>query len=313
MHNAGSSMWRNRLAVFFSAIGLSLIFFLVHLSTLVGVLSDLVIENLEKKIDIAVFIERDATLTDVETFRQELAKKRARGEIINYWELPKEKALEEFKRKFPDETQFLDRYEITNPLATVFGIVPQANQQAAQDTLNWLKSDSWHGIIDQDTFTKNAESKSRAEQFLGITRLAKETVSTFRIVFLVAAFFLLFYTVSLIIKANFREMTVMRLVGASMSFIRAPFIIEGLSIALVALWVSTILFVWTASLIERILRNLVSESGIGSSFLIEFFSSRSPLTGISWDNGILLFIFSFLAAALAVEYALRRKNMFSDF
>ncbi len=311
--NVSSSLWRNRVAALFSIIGLSLVFFLAHLSTFVGTLSDLVIDNIERKVDIAVFIDREATDTKVDAFRSELVQKQAKGEIIGFWELTREDALEEFRRKFPDETQFLERYEIDNPLTTVFGIVPIAEREGTENVVHWLRSENWRGVIDPETFRKNDFNKAKVDRFLGMTRLAKETVTLFWAVFIAVAFFLVFYTVLLVVKSNFREMTVMRLVGANMSYIRLPYVIEGVVIAVVALLVSVLLFNWTVTLIEGVLLGIVSEFEIKSTFLTDFFARDGFLFAITWDNGLLLILSSLLAALFAVEYALRRKDMFSDF
>ncbi len=313
LRNVSSSLWRNRVAAFFSVVGLSLVFFLAHLSTFVGTLSDLVIENIERKVDIAVFIDREATEGKVDAFRVELSAKQQRGEIFSFWELSRDDALAEFRRKFPDETQFLERYEIDNPLTTVFGIVPISTQRDTETIISWLRSENWRGVIDPETFRKNDFSKAKIDRFLGITRLAKDTVTIFWLVFIAVAFFLVFYTVLLVIKSNFREMTVMRLVGANMSYIRLPYLIEGFLIALTALLLSILLFSWTASLVENIFMGLVTEFEIKSSFLTDFFAQKGFLLSITLDNGLLLIFSSLLAAVFAVEYALRRKNMFSDF
>ncbi len=313
LRNVGSSLWRNRMAAFFSVIGLSLVFFLAHLSAFAGELSDVLIDKVERKVDIAVFIERDATETETSEFRTQLEYKRHIGEIVDFWELSREEALLEFRQKFPDETQFLERYELDNPLQTMFGIIPVASQQGTENLVSWLRSEEWRGVVDAETFRKNDFAKGKIDRFLGITHVAKETVTFFWLMFFAVAFFLVFYTVLLVIKSNFREMTVMRLVGANMSYIRAPFLIEGLIIALVALFVSICLFRWTTSLIGNMLLGLITELEIQSSFLNEFFGEKAFIGSIAWDNGLLLVASSVLAAAFAVEYALRRKNMFSDF
>lgn len=310
--SVGSSLWRNRLTAFFSVLGLSLVFFLVHLSTFVGLISDLLITNLERKVDIAVFIEPDATEIQTMAFRNKLDQWKAQGAITSYWELPKEEALEEFIKRYPSETQFLQNYDLDNPLSSVFGIVPAPDPLKAEQLLAELRSDIWNGLIDPKTFELNAESKTRVQEFLSVTKLAKQGVSVFWIIFLGVSFFLVFYTVSLMIKSNFREMTVMRLVGANMSMIRAPFIIEGLVIALIALLLSLLVFWWTAALTKTVFLNLVSRFEIKSNFLTDFFSGEAAVVETMFQNSVFLLLCSFVAALLAVEYSLQKKDLFTD-
>jgi len=303
---AFSGLWRNFWTTIFSILALSLIFFLAHISAAGNLIIGNVIQNLEKKVDIAVFIDPNATDLQISFFRNELEKKVSSGEIIKFNEFSKQEALEKFQNELPDETQFLEKYDLENPFLTVFEIIPPNRKVDAENLQDWLFSDEFHGVIDPQS--KNSIGRVRISRFLGVTNFLKRTIFSIQILFFSIAFFLIFHAVSVIIRGRNREILIMELMGAKLFFIRLPFILEGFFLGFLALLGSKFLF----SIIVKFFQARVAEvlTDLEISFDVQSFSQN--FVNIFWQNGIWIVLFSCFTAAAAVEFSLRKKN-FSAF
>lgn len=304
--NVGTSLWRNRLTVFFSSIALALVFLLVHLSMLIGLFVDDFLQNLEKKVDIPVMIQNEASDFHVESFRLELEKKKESGEFLDFWELSKDDALKVFEEKFPDKTQFLERYNLENPLSTVFGIVPNLKKTSYEEIQVWLLSDEFREIIDQKHIQNMSNLRDRFDLFIDASQVTHYATYFFRLFFYLIAFVLVFHVVSLMIHSRSREISIMRLVGARLSFIRSPFILEGGVLFLFGFLISAFLFWGVLSVFQSGISSLLIDVS-GDSTLLPFFTDENITSFVLLKNGLFLLLFSLIAGFFAVEKVLRKK------
>lgn len=308
-HSVFSALWRSRNASALFILSLALLFLFIHLLSLGGAFSSALIENFEKKADIPVVMQESATLPEIDAFRRELLQKKEKGEIVKYWEFSREDALKEFKRRYPAETGFIDRYNIENPLVTVFGVVPPPDSSEMEDLRAWILSDQWHGVVDQKRFRKTTDLQKRVQRFLNISVFSGKGVFLFQFLFTAIACSLVFYSVFVMVRSHRKEITIMRLVGARLFYIRTPFILEGVLLAGIALVVSSFLFWWIVSLVSAWVEGALGELHITDSFLTEFFQNGSLFAPLLLHNSLLLIFFSFIAAFLGVEHALRKTSL----
>ena len=310
--SASSSLWRNKVTLSFSVLALSLIFFLIHLTSFAGVFSGAFLQNIEKKVDIAVFLEQDVSDIQESIFRKALQRKKDQEQIADFWEFSKEDALEEFQRIFPEQTQFLQNYDIDNPLATEFGIVPLANESSLESLTEWILSPEFSGIVDRSVFQKGLEYRERVQHFLSMTSFAKSVIIISRILFLLVAFAIVFHFLSLLLRSKTREISIMMLVGARFSVIRTPFLIEGVVLALIAFLFGTLLFFLALSRFYGAFESFLLGLGIQESFATTLFSEKNILWDIIWNNAFFALLIAFSASWLVVSRALKRENL-SDF
>jgi len=296
----------------FSVLALSLIFFLIHLTSFAGVFSGAFLQNIEKKVDIAVFLEQDVSDIQESIFRKALQRKKDQEQIADFWEFSKEDALEEFQRIFPEQTQFLQNYDIDNPLATEFGIVPLANESSLESLTEWILSPEFSGIVDRSVFQKGLEYRERVQHFLSMTSFAKSVIIISRILFLLVAFAIVFHFLSLLLRSKTREISIMMLVGARFSVIRTPFLIEGVVLALIAFLFGTLLFFLALSRFYGAFESFLLGLGIQESFATTLFSEKNILWDIIWNNAFFALLIAFSASWLVVSRALKRENL-SDF
>jgi cell division protein FtsX len=304
-----SGLWRARLSALFFSLALAFLFLFLHILSFGSLFSQEIIRNFEKKADIPIVINLGASDSQISAFRSALLKKKTDGLIVDFWELSRDKALEEFQQQYPEETGFIEKYNIPNPLTTVFGVVPSPKSGGTKSLEEWILSNVWHDTINQDRFRKSSELRDRVERFLHIASFSGKGIVFLQALFLSIALLLLFYSVFVLVRSHREEISVMRLVGARLLFIRAPFILEGVILSLIALFISVLLFWWFFAAFSHWIQNLLEGLGVSESFVTRFFENTAVFRGMLWDNFLLLLIFSFVAAVIGVEHALRKTPL----
>jgi cell division transport system permease protein len=175
------------------------------------------IEDIRNKIELEAFIDNSYDSNKIEQLRSEIA--RIKG-ILNIKYISPEEAAESFKQQFDKNV-----FDILgdNPLPASFQILlekPYRNSEQAQTVIKQLEKISG---IDEVIYRKDI--------LLFIDKYVKIfSVIMFSIAMLLAlgSIFLISNTIKLIILARLQIIETMKLVGATKSFIRRPFLIEGI-------------------------------------------------------------------------------------
>jgi cell division transport system permease protein len=157
--------------------------------------------------------EKDATPKQIEAVRAQLA---GDARIKEFRFISKEDALVEMKEKYPELTNNLAR----NPLPASYEIIPKRAEdvQAIAADLEPVPP----GVQE----VKYGEKK--AERVLQVAKIVGGIFLVGSVILLVASTILIGNTIRLSIFSRRREIEVMKLVGASNWFVRAPFMVEGL-------------------------------------------------------------------------------------
>ncbi len=308
-----TSLWRKKWMAAFSVLILAFLFSFLHFSAFSRNFSDHFVANLQKKVDIAIFLRSDASESRVSAFRIFLEKEKERGEILGFWELSKEDALSEFAKKFPDETQFLENYNLENPLRDIFGVIPLSHSSSARNFQEKILTPEWSETIDiPTTRDKNEMTITRIENFLRITEFWNSVMSISALLFVAIVFVIVFHLTGLLVRSKSREISIMRLVGARLWFIRTPFILESFLLATLAFSLS-LLFFWAGLDAVKVgFEALLQQLDVQESFVFEVFSDRTIFWNILVSSAVIGLFSSFLAAIIAVERALHRERL-SDF
>ncbi len=303
---AAAGAWRNRINLFFSGAALSFLFFFMHCAGLGVAVSGGVIDNVQQKIDIAVFLQNSADSFQEEAFRLALERKKKTGEIRDYWKLDKDEAFMMFKEQYPAQTRFLERYQLANPLSTVFGITPQPGAAGAATITQFVLEEQWQTTVDQNRFRQSTEERARAQRVMTVLETSRTFIYALQTFFFAIGFVLVLYFVSEAIRRHHREMVIMRLVGARFFFIRMPYLIEGLLVTAIALIFSIFLFARFLDAVRAAANNMLAGLGIEESF-IETALGESTSSNIVVTNGFFMILLSAVAAFVAIEWALRKR------
>lgn len=192
------------------------------------------LNQIENKVDINVYFNVNASDEDMQALKTRLE---ALPEVSEVTFTSREEALNAFRERHRNDEytmQALDELG-DNPLGASLairaedtshyeGIARFLDEQRAQESPQ-------APIIDRVNFVKNKEAIDKLAAIIGMV----ERASVVTMIVLVAASVLItFNTIRLAIYTTREEISVMRLVGASNTFIRGPFMLQGILYGAVA-------------------------------------------------------------------------------
>jgi cell division transport system permease protein len=169
-----------------------------------------------------VYLKKDATKQDVSRVQALLGRTDHVGKV-QY--VSKAQAYAQEKKRNPEAYELLG----TNPLPDTFRVTPDKpdNVVALRNVLAPTAAAGGRvpidGAIDQ---VKNR--KDETTKILTATRVVKLAMGGLAILLIIASILLISNTIRLSLFSRRREVEVMKLVGATDSFIRWPFVIEGI-------------------------------------------------------------------------------------
>ncbi len=197
-------------------------------------------QNVEESLPIVVYFEEDITAKERENIKQNLMQ---REDVLEVKYIDADTAWEEFKSVyFGEDSEALTGFE-ENPLANSdnFEIYMKSveNQDGVVKFAKELK-----GV------RKVRASADAAEMLKNISVLLATVSGVIVALLLVVAIFLISNTVSMGITIRREEIAIMKYIGAKDSFVRAPFILEGVLIGLVgaAIPLTLLYFVYKAAI-----------------------------------------------------------------
>ncbi len=172
--------------------------------------------NYDQSFEISLFLKNDVTETDIATLVTLLQGDRDVGKVRL---IDKTAAMAEFKQGsgFGEAITFLDQ----NPLPDVLLVTPsQSKPAAAEALLNKLQKERFVELAKLDI--------SWLERLAAIMSLVQQVVYTIAALLLCGALLVIGNTIRLLIMDKKAEIEVMKLVGATDSFIQRPFLYTGI-------------------------------------------------------------------------------------
>ena len=209
------------------------------------------VETLETQQGIQVFIQKTATDAQMEQIGERI---QAIDGVNKVTFVSKEDALNQTKEKLKDKQALIAGWDESNPFKASYLV-----------TLTDLKLSSQ--VQDEIKKIDNIDSiQSRDETINGLVAIANgvRIVSAVILTLLVLiSIFIIGNTIKLTVHARRKEISIMKYVGATDSFIRWPFVIEGIIIGIVAALLSILVLGIAYSLITNAAANsIISTMGI---------------------------------------------------
>ena len=195
-----------------------------------GIFVNGVISTVEEKVDISVYFKLDAPEDGLLAFKSEL-EKFPDVESVQY--VSREVALESFLERHKGDALILRSIETVenNPFSANLDI-NAISPSKFESITRFVEGSSYASLIDLDsfgmpkiTFRQNQEAITKISSVLGTVRAVGFSVSG---ILALIALLVAYNTVKIAIHNSKDEISVMQLVGASYSFIRGPFLVEGL-------------------------------------------------------------------------------------
>lgn len=172
---------------------------------------------IEKDVTVVVFLNRNTTSEGLKTFESELKQI---GNIAEY----KFKSKEESKKEMMEESEFFksamgEWEEKDNPLKDSYLIKVKEIEKIKQTVLK---------IKDLENVENVDYGEGMIEKLVTAFSLIKKISVVLVIILVIVTVFLIINTIKLTIFSRKREISIMRLVGASNFTIKNPFVVEGM-------------------------------------------------------------------------------------
>jgi cell division transport system permease protein len=256
----------------------------------VQVISQNAIEAVKEKIDINLYLTNTASEEQILSLKSEL-EKLEQVKTVNY--ISKQEALLSFREKNEKNPEIIQalRELGKNPLSPTLVIIPSSSEQAPE-LINILRGYQ-SNIIESRDFTDNSII---LEKINNITDKVNQVGMIIIIVFVVTSLIVVYNSIRVAIYTHKREINIMRLVGASGSFIYMPFIISAIIYSIFSMGVIMVAFYPFLSLLQPYLE--VFFVGYNIDIIGYFFSNFWQIFGIEL---LLVIVVNVLASLVAVR------------
>ena len=258
LRECGHHFRRNWTTVLGAVVTIFLSLFIIGLFVLGSVMLNSMIGGVEDQVTIQAFLSDEASQSDVEAYQAEI-ESWENVESVSY--KTKDEALEEFRtsmsnRNAADAVTALDG---ENPLPASL-VVRVVEAQQVESAAERIMDDPVFAEICDDPDNPAGDvqyGQGTVERLLSVASYIRIAAVALVILLTFVAFVFINNTIRLAITARRREIGIMRLVGASNSFIRGPFIMEGTVEAVIgALLAIAALAVGANTLLPELQRNL---------------------------------------------------------
>ena len=237
-----------------------------------------VIKIIENQIDLSIYFKNEVAEEDIIKTR-DIVSQLPQVAQVNY--ITKEQALEEFQSRHSEDEVINRALEELgdNPLQASLEIKAKDSSQY-QEIVNFIENSDISNNISKVNFTENKLIIERLNQ---ITKTVERAGLILTLIFAALTILIAFNFIRVSIYSFREEINIMRLVGASRSFIRGPFIVSGLITSIIAAITVFLIFWLLAYLGSPYVNSFVPEINFYEFFVQNWFK---------------LFVFEFLAGII---------------
>jgi cell division transport system permease protein len=223
---------RNLSTTLGSIITIFLSLLIIGIFAIGAVVINNVVTSVENQVSITAYVADDATQEDISACEEYI---RTLDGVQDVTFTTKEQALENFKNSMTSNPDIVDQLDGQNPLPASIDVDLSEAQEVTEIAEQIQGNELFVKICDNpdDPSDSLQYGQKTVEKLFTLTNSIR-TVGIVLIALLIfIAFIFINNTVRLAILARSKEISIMRLVGASNSFIRGPFLMEGALHALI--------------------------------------------------------------------------------
>jgi cell division transport system permease protein len=199
----------------------------VNLLLMVKVLGSAAIGAVKDKVDVSLYLKSDTEESRILALKNKISGLDSVKEVVY---IPKEAAIKSFREKHKDNQEILTALiELgTNPLSPSLVIKPK-DVNNYEDLIAGLNK-----LDDQIIESKNFDDhKAILAKINNLTDKTSRAFLVISLLFVLITVLVVYNTVRVAIYTHKREIGIMKLVGASTWFIRAPYLISGIVYGLI--------------------------------------------------------------------------------
>lgn len=231
-----------------------------------------IVDDIKSEQGFQVFVKVDATQDEIEQFGEEIRKIPGIS-TVEY--ISKEDGLNSMKERLKDQQGVLDGFNVEAFKASYLVKVSDLTQ--SKDIQEQIKK--------IPNYAKITSSDETVSALINIANGIRIVTGVVLILLIVISIFIIANTIKLTVHARRKEISIMKYVGATNSFIRWPFIVEGMVIGIIASIISIVIVGGTYNLISQKLVDVAFMKLIGMS-LVSFGDMLSSIIVVYMLLGI---------------------------
>lgn len=216
------SIWRNRMMSFASFCIILVSLLMVGISVLTTINLNRIISGIEDQSEAAVTITDGIGKEAIDALQEQIEELPNVASVTFY---SKEDAWENMKKDMSDEQQDLFRYADENPLPDTFRVTVKDIK---------LMSDTSMQIETFDNVDSVKSPTQFADVLVSIKNILSVIMTAVIMALIVVCLIIISNTTRASVFARRKEINIMKYVGATNTFIRIPFFIEGMIVGVVA-------------------------------------------------------------------------------
>ncbi|MCI8309601.1 MAG: ABC transporter permease [Clostridia bacterium] len=220
------NVFKNKKASMASLLTMFCAMFIFGIVFVIGENANSVVEQVSSSQGIQVFMNTEATDEQMEVLESSIwALGTDKISTVSF--VSKQEALESMKESFGEDSQWIfEGYEGENNIFPVSYIVTLTNLSYTKEVED--------AILKMENVNKITSSNETIDTLIKIANGVKIAVSVIFVLLLVMAVTIIANTIKLTVHSRRKEISIMKYVGATNSFIRGPFMIEGIIIGVVS-------------------------------------------------------------------------------
>lgn len=267
-----TNFWRNKFLSIATIGVIAVILFIFNVILTVHFISNQALQALSERVDIVIYLRDDVQLYDaqnlVKTIQNIPGVKTAQY-------TSKEEALDIVAKTHPKTAEFLRKFNLTNPLPPSISIVTQ-HPEDYQTVQNFLQQPQYKTLM-QNYVAEGSGNDSVilsnvAQNLLSISQFVRQVIFWLVLAFILGGTLVIVNAIQLTIFTRRQEISIMRLVGATPTFMRMPFILEGVLYAIFSVitsFVFLLILAKTVQLDESTIASYSNSLQLGKVFLVE--------------------------------------------
>ncbi len=245
---------------------LTLSLFVVSLTIVLGITTNLILKNIQEKVNISVYFNPGVTEEEILDVKKNLEVYKTEIKSIDY--ISAEQGLHDFLSSENSDSKIAKAVEeigenpipasltITANSPDQYGIIVKAIENSDfSDKVNWIN------------YEKNKETIDKLNR---IVNLVKKIGISLGVIFILIAVLITFNTIRITIYSHKQEFEIMRLVGASNLYVRMPFVFEGIFYGISASIVAVALLFITIKFISPLTQGAIPQGNISTFYFQHF-------------------------------------------
>lgn len=246
---------------------LTLSLFIVSLSSLLGLTTHYVLQNMREKVSVNVSFNPDVPEERILEIRDELGKYKKEIASVEY--MSREDALSSFLTESGNDPIIAQAIEEIgeNPLLASL-IIKATDPENYEVIVSQIQHSTFQSDISRINYAKNKKIFTRLNHINSTTQRIGLILGAS---FIFIAILITFNTIRITIYSHRQEFEIMRLVGASNIYVRMPFIFEGIFYGIAAALTTAVSLFGVAYFISPITEGAIPQGNFMGLYLSFFF------------------------------------------